>query len=38
MVIIPNFTAMADGLSFIVGQITWTIDVNSFTATATEEA
>jgi hypothetical protein len=38
MVIIPDFAAMADGLSFTVGQITWTTGVNSFTATATEEA
>jgi hypothetical protein len=38
MVIIPDFAAVADGLSFTVGQITWTTSVNSFTATATEEA
>jgi hypothetical protein len=38
MVIIPDFMAVADGLLFTVGQITWTTDVNSFTATATEEA
>jgi hypothetical protein len=38
MVIIPDFTAVADGLSFIVGQITWITGVNSFTATTTEEA
>jgi hypothetical protein len=38
MVIIPDFAAMADGLSFTVGQIIWTTGVNSFTATATEEA
>jgi hypothetical protein len=38
MVIIPDSTAVADGLSFTVGQITWTTGVNSFTATATEEA
>jgi hypothetical protein len=38
MVIIPDSVAMADGLSFTVGQITWTTGVNSFTATATEEA
>jgi hypothetical protein len=36
--IIPDFAAMADGLSFTVSQITWTTGVNSFTATATEEA
>jgi hypothetical protein len=38
MVIIPDFTVVADGLSFTVGQITWTTGVNNFTATATEEA
>jgi hypothetical protein len=38
MVIIPDFTAVADGFSFTVGQITWSTGVNSFTATATEEA
>jgi hypothetical protein len=38
MVIIPDSAAVADGLSFTVGQITWTTGVNSFTATATEEA
>jgi hypothetical protein len=38
MVIIPHSTAVADGLSFTVGQITWTTGVNSFTATTTEEA
>jgi hypothetical protein len=38
MVIIPDFVAMADGLTFTVGQITWTTGVNSFTTTATEEA
>jgi hypothetical protein len=38
MVIIPDSMAMADGLSFTVGQITWTTSVNSFTTTATEEA
>jgi hypothetical protein len=37
MVIIPDSAIMADGLTFIIGQITWTIDVNSFTATATDE-
>jgi hypothetical protein len=37
MVIIPDSMAMADGLSFTVGQITWTTGVNSFTAAATEE-
>jgi hypothetical protein len=29
---------VVDGLSFTVGQITWTTSVNSFSATATEEA
>jgi hypothetical protein len=38
MVIIPDSMAVVDGLSFTVGQITWTTDINSFTATATEEA
>jgi hypothetical protein len=38
MVIIPNFMAVADGLSFTVGQITWTTSIDSFTTTATEEA
>jgi hypothetical protein len=37
MVIIPDSAAMADGLSFTVGQITWTIGISSFTATTTEE-
>jgi hypothetical protein len=38
MVIIPDSTTMADSLSFTVGQVTWTTDVNSLTATAMEEA
>jgi hypothetical protein len=38
MVIIPDSVAVADDLSFTVGQITWTTSVNSFTTTATEEA
>jgi hypothetical protein len=38
MVIIPDSAAVADGLSFTVGQITWTTGVNSFTATTTVEA
>jgi hypothetical protein len=38
MVIIPDSMAVADGLSFTVGQITWTTGVNSLTTTATEEA
>jgi hypothetical protein len=29
---------MADGLSFTIGQITWTTGINSFTTTTTEEA
>jgi hypothetical protein len=33
MVIIPNSTAVVDGLTFTVGQITWTTGVNSFTVT-----
>jgi hypothetical protein len=37
MVIIPDSAAVANGLSFTVGQITWTTSVNSFTAAATEE-
>jgi hypothetical protein len=38
MVIIPDFMAVADSLTFTVGQITWTIGVNSFTTTAMEVA
>jgi hypothetical protein len=38
MVIIPDSTAVADDLSFTVGQIIWTTGVNSFTATTMEEA
>jgi hypothetical protein len=38
MVIILDSAAVADELSFTIGQITWTTGVNSFTATATEEA
>jgi hypothetical protein len=38
MVIIPDSVAVADCLSFIVGQITWTTSVNSFTTTTMEEA
>jgi hypothetical protein len=37
MVIILNFAAVAGGLTFIVGQITWTIDPNSFVAMTIEE-
>jgi hypothetical protein len=37
MVIIPDSAAVAYGLTFTVGQIAWTIDINSFTATAMEE-
>jgi hypothetical protein len=38
MVIIPDSAAVEDGLSFTVGQITWTTGVNSFIATTMEEA
>jgi hypothetical protein len=38
MVIIPDFVAMADGLTFTIGQITWTTGVGGFTVTTTEEA
>jgi hypothetical protein len=38
MVTIPDSAAMVDGLSFTIGQITWTTGVNSFTTTTTEEA
>jgi hypothetical protein len=38
IVIIPDFVAVANGLTFTIGQITWTTDVNSFTAAAMEEA
>jgi hypothetical protein len=34
MVIIPDSVAVAHGLSFTVGQITWITGVNSFTTTA----
>jgi hypothetical protein len=37
MVIIPDTMAMANGLSFTIGQITWTTGVNSFIATTMEE-
>jgi hypothetical protein len=37
MVIIPDFVAMADGLTFTVDPITWTTGINIFTATTTEE-
>jgi hypothetical protein len=37
MVIIPDSAAVANGLSFTVGQITWTTSVNNFTAATTEE-
>jgi hypothetical protein len=36
MVIIPDFAAVADGLMFIVSQITWTTDSNSFIVMTTE--
>jgi hypothetical protein len=38
MVIIPDSAAVVDGLLFTVAQVTRTTGVNSFTATATEEA
>jgi hypothetical protein len=38
MVIIPDSVTVADGLSFTIGQITWTTGVHSFTATTMEEA
>jgi hypothetical protein len=38
MVTILDSTAVADGISFTIGQITWTIGINSFTAATTEEA
>jgi hypothetical protein len=38
MVIISDSVAVVDGLTFTVSQITWTTGVNSFTATAIEEA
>jgi hypothetical protein len=38
MVILPDSASMVDGLSFTVGQITWTTGVNSFNATTTKEA
>jgi hypothetical protein len=38
MVIIPDFAAVADGLTFIVGQITWTTGVDGFTVTTMEKA
>jgi hypothetical protein len=38
MVIIPDFVAVADDLTFTVGQITWTTGVSGFAATTTEEA
>jgi hypothetical protein len=37
MVIIPESTVVADGLSFTVGQITWITGIDSFIAAATEE-
>jgi hypothetical protein len=37
MVIIPDSTGMANRLLFTIGQITWTIGVNSFTAAGMEE-
>ena len=37
MVIIPDFAAVTDDLTFTVGQITWTTGFNNFTATTIEE-
>ena len=38
MVIIPGSMAMPNGLTFIVGQITWTTGSDDFIAMTTEEA
>jgi hypothetical protein len=38
MVIIPDSAAMADSISFTIGQITWTTGINSVIAAAIEEA
>jgi hypothetical protein len=38
MVIIPDFATVADGLTFTVGQITWTTSAGGFTVMTTEEA
>jgi len=37
MVIIPASAAMAEGLTFTVGQITWTIHAGGLTTTTLEE-
>jgi hypothetical protein len=37
MVIFPDSMAMAAGLTFTIGQITWTIGSNDFVVTAMEE-
>jgi hypothetical protein len=37
MVIFPDSMAMAAGLTFTIGQITWTIGSNDFVITAMEE-
>jgi hypothetical protein len=37
MAIIPDSVAVAYGISFTIGQITWTTSVNNFTTDATEE-
>jgi hypothetical protein len=37
MVIIPDFVDVVDGLTFTVGQITWTTGFNIFTATTIKE-
>ena len=38
MVIIPGFMATRNGLTFTIGQITWTTGSDDFIATITEEA
>ena len=38
MVIIPGFMATPNGLTFTIGQITWTTGSDDFIATITEEA
>jgi hypothetical protein len=38
MVIIPNFVVVADGLTFTVGQITWTTGLSDLTAMTIKEA
>ena len=38
MVIIPGSMAMSNGLTFTIGQITWTTGSDDFIVTITEEA